>query len=65
MCQAPSCRADEYRRLARECLATARTISTGETRTALIDMARIWTRLAEEQDAVIAPNIKRQHSNVP
>jgi hypothetical protein len=49
-------RANEYRRLARECLTIARTVSTQETRVALIDMARVWTRLADEQDAAVPPN---------
>jgi hypothetical protein len=44
-------RAEEYRRLAEECLVAARTISTGSTRTTLIRMAQIWERLANEQEA--------------
>ena len=43
-------RASEYRRLARECLRLAQTIATEEARLALVEMARVWTRLAEEQD---------------
>ena len=43
-------RAEEYRRLARECLKTARTVSTEETRTALIARAEALFRLAEEQE---------------
>ena len=42
-------RADEYRRLAQECLATAREIANEEKRTTLIHMAQVWLRLAEEQ----------------
>ena len=43
-------RAEEYRRLAQECLTTARLASTGEARVASLEMARTWFRLAEEQD---------------
>jgi hypothetical protein len=43
-------RAEEYRRLAQECLASARLASTGQARVALLEMARTWFRLAEEQD---------------
>ena len=41
-------RADNYRRLARECLALASTIAEG--RATLVEMARIWIRLANDQD---------------
>jgi len=43
-------KAEGYRRLARECLAAARSSSTEEGRTALADMAQHWFRLAEQQD---------------
>jgi hypothetical protein len=49
-------RANEYRRLAQECLTITRTVSTQETRAALIDMAKVWTQLADEQDAAVPPN---------
>jgi hypothetical protein len=39
-----------YRRLARECIAAAGTIATERTRVALIEMAQIWTRLAESHE---------------
>jgi hypothetical protein len=48
-------RASEYRRLARECLRLAQTIATEEARLALVEMARVWTRLAEEQDVPYRP----------
>jgi hypothetical protein len=44
-------KSDEYRRLAQECLATAREVANEEKRTSLIHMAQVWLRLAEEQDA--------------
>jgi hypothetical protein len=47
-------RADDYRRLARECLSIARSTSAEKNRVTLIEMARIWTRLADEQ-AVASP----------
>jgi hypothetical protein len=43
-------RAEEYRRLAEECLTTARTVTTEEARDALIERAELWFRLAKEQD---------------
>jgi hypothetical protein len=43
-------RAEQYRRLAQECLAAARMAWTGEARIASLEMARSWFRLAEEQD---------------
>jgi len=48
-------RASEYRRLARECLRLAQTIATEEARLALVEMARVWTRLADEQDVTFQP----------
>ena len=42
-------RADEYRRLAKACLTTARSIAYKERRHVLIQMAQVWLRLAEEQ----------------
>jgi hypothetical protein len=53
-------RADEYRRLAEECLAMAHTTSTEEARRALLEMARVWTRLADEQDTAFLPNVTDQ-----
>ena len=41
-------RAEEYRRLARQCLETARTISNEEGRATLVQMAQVWQRLADE-----------------
>jgi hypothetical protein len=43
-------RAEEYRRLARECLEAARTVQNEEGRTALLQMAQVWQRLADEQE---------------
>jgi hypothetical protein len=43
-----SARAEQYWRLARQCLAMARTVSTEEARAELILMAQTWFRLAEE-----------------
>ena len=42
-------KAQEYRRLARECLVLARTVSTEEARASLRAMAQAWHRLADEQ----------------
>jgi hypothetical protein len=38
-----------YRRLAQECLETARTVQSAEARTALVEMAQVWNRLADQQ----------------
>jgi hypothetical protein len=48
-------RADEYRRLARECLLIARTIATERTRASLLEMAQVWLRLADERAATSVP----------
>jgi hypothetical protein len=42
-------KADQYRRLARECLAMANLMAQ-ETRATLITMAQAWHRLADEQE---------------
>jgi hypothetical protein len=43
-------RAAEYRRLAQECLAAARSTSTEEVRALLTEQAAHWFRLAQEQE---------------
>jgi hypothetical protein len=40
--------AARYRRLAQECLETAKTFPKGERRTALVHMAQVWQRLADD-----------------
>jgi hypothetical protein len=42
-------RAAEYRRLARGCLEAARGVQDEDGRTALVQMAQVWLRLADEQ----------------
>jgi hypothetical protein len=42
-------RAEEYRRLARECLEAARSAQNEDGRNALLQMAQVWLRLAAEQ----------------
>jgi hypothetical protein len=37
-----------YRRLAQECLAILPTVTTPGARAALIEMAQVWQRLADE-----------------
>jgi hypothetical protein len=46
-------RADQYRQLERECLRLAHEVPTGPPRDNLMDMAREWERLADEQDRAI------------
>jgi 3-methyladenine DNA glycosylase Tag len=38
-----------YRRLAQDCLETAQIIQNTESLTALIEMAQVWQRLANQQ----------------
>jgi hypothetical protein len=55
--------AARYRRLARGCIAMANTIATEQTRAALVEMAQIWTRLAERHDA--RPTMQQQQQIQP
>ncbi len=41
---------DRYRQHAANCLNSARTAASANTRLALIDMARVWVMLAEEAE---------------
>src|SRR5262249_48381683 len=43
-------RSEQYRRFAQECLEMARTSEGDQTRTALIQMAQVWFRLAEARE---------------
>jgi hypothetical protein len=43
-------KAEEYRQLAQQCLAMARTLSNAEARMSALQMAQVWQRLADEQD---------------
>ena len=52
--------AARYRRLARECIAVANPIATEQTRAALVEMAQVWTRLAESHDAPPAMQQQQQ-----
>jgi hypothetical protein len=54
-------RAEEYRRLARDCLALMTTVATEEARRALIEMARVWARLADE---VAQPLVQQQQQQL-
>jgi hypothetical protein len=45
---------DKYRRMAAECSAIARNMETKEARSALIEMARVWGRLASTMTLVAA-----------
>ena len=57
-------RADEYRRLARECLAMAQLMATEETRASLIAMAQAWHRRAYEQELSVPPSAVEQSQPV-
>jgi hypothetical protein len=41
---------EKYRELARECLRAASPTITAKSRSLLVEMARVWTRLADEQN---------------
>jgi hypothetical protein len=53
-------KSEDYRRRARACLLMAGTIADDETRAALVEMAQVWTRLADEQEAVVRPGAVAQ-----
>jgi hypothetical protein len=44
-----------YRSLAKECLEVAHTFREGVRRTVLVQMAQVWQRLADENDASSSP----------
>jgi hypothetical protein len=46
-----SSKAEGYRRRAQACLEIARTLTPGQKRAILTDMAQTWLRLAEELEA--------------
>jgi hypothetical protein len=50
-------RAEEYRRLAGECLRLVSTVTRGDSGRVLIEMARVWIRLATEQETSLNPRI--------
>jgi hypothetical protein len=65
-------RADEYRRLARECMTLATRMATEEARSVLIEMARVWTSLADAQSSTlprgthdVSPPVVRHEQQVP
>jgi len=43
-------RAHQYRQLARDCRLMAQSLAAGENRTALLEMAEEWERLAHQQE---------------
>jgi hypothetical protein len=53
-------KADEYRRLGQQCIEMAGSVSNEEARTALIERAKHWHRLADEQQPVV-----QQQQQVP
>ena len=61
-------RADQYRRLARECLElttlASSSVSTEPARSMLIEMARVWARLADELEAA-QPVVQQQQQIQP
>jgi hypothetical protein len=57
-------RAEHYRYLAEECRALAPSVSTKELRVALLEMAREWSHMAEQQEQESA-SIERSIPPVP
>jgi hypothetical protein len=43
-------RSEQYRRFARECLEMARVFVSERARAALVQMAQVWLRLADEEE---------------
>jgi hypothetical protein len=43
-------RAEEYWQLARDCRSLARSLPPGPERSALLEMAEVWDRLADQQE---------------
>jgi hypothetical protein len=61
-------RGDKYRELARECLRLASTFVTAEARSLLVEMARVWTRLADDHDIRAQQHggwLERAHQGTP
>ena len=46
---AVSSRTDEYRRRAQQCLTLTRRVKSKQERASLLEMARVWSRLADER----------------
>ena len=48
--------AEQYRHLTRECLKLANIVPAGPPRDTLIEMARKWAELADEQNGIADPH---------
>jgi hypothetical protein len=60
--EAPAVR---YRRLARECLEVAATFSDGERRDAVLQMAQVWQRLADQHIESASPSFQTRGGEQP
>jgi hypothetical protein len=56
-------RAEKYREYAADCLQLAQSVSTPHDRTALVQMAVTWLRLAERPCS--APNVNAEEQSEP
>lgn len=56
-------KAEEYRRLAEECLDAAEVIRNAGERAILLRIAHTWMQLAEEEDAAAAQQHRAQPGN--
>ena len=52
-------RAEQYRRVARDCRLMAESLPAGQNRSALLEMAEEWGRLADQQDH--ATDLKKEY----
>jgi hypothetical protein len=56
-------RTDQYRHLARDCRLMAQSLPAGENRSALLEMAEVWERLADQQKQ--ATDLNRDRAGYP
>jgi hypothetical protein len=48
--RAVASKADDYRRRAKACMVMAATMASAESRASFVEMAQVWTRLADEEN---------------
>jgi hypothetical protein len=58
--RAVASKAEEYRRRARACLFMAGTMTSGGSRASFVEMAQVWTRLADEEDEAAPARVEER-----
>jgi hypothetical protein len=58
-----STRTDEYRRRAQQCLTLARRVKSTQERSYLLEMARVWSRLADEPPRAVVQQQQQVQPN--